>query len=244
MKLGKHNLWLLVPVLLFTWGLSPDGSDQPQYTKAELIGDFNPARHPDFDRLQSRYTNRGDAYLREEVYDAFKEMHKAARKDGIELTVISATRNKDYQSNIWNRKWERYSGSDEERAKRILEYSSMPGTSRHHWGTDFDLNALENSYFESGKGLAVYQWLQENAGTFGFFQPYTKANSYRNTGYRMEKWHWSYYPTAQKMQRAYRFLIQPLDLNGFKGSYLAAKLNVIDEYVLGIEVPEELWEKP
>ncbi|MFM9004881.1 MAG: D-alanyl-D-alanine carboxypeptidase family protein [Flavobacteriales bacterium] len=40
-----------------------------------------------------------------------------------------------------------------------MKFSSMPGTSRHHWGTDIDLNSVEPSYFLSGKGLLIYQWL-------------------------------------------------------------------------------------
>ncbi|NJK84501.1 MAG: M15 family metallopeptidase [Saprospiraceae bacterium] len=40
----------------------------------------------------------------------------------------------------------------QERALKILKYSSMPGTSRHHWGTDIDLNSFSNSYFEQGEG--------------------------------------------------------------------------------------------
>jgi hypothetical protein len=238
MKYAKLKAGLLAAaLLLFLGGLSPDAAPVPHYTKAELLGEFDPASHPDFDKLRSRYTNRQDAYLREEVYKAFKDMWKAARKDDIDLIVISATRNKAYQTNIWNRKWQKYGGEQRNRAKQILEYSAMPGTSRHHWGTDFDLNALNNTYFESGQGLKVYQWLSQNAEKFGFFQPYTRANAYRSTGYRMEKWHWSYFPTAQKMQRAYRFLIKPTDLKGFKGSTLAAELDIINEFVLGIETP-------
>ena len=45
--------------------------------------------------------------------------------------------------------------------KEIMKYSSMPSTSRHHWGTDIDLNSLENSYFEKGEGKKYsIGWLQ------------------------------------------------------------------------------------
>ena len=57
----------------------------------------------------------------------------------------------------------------------ILEYSSAPGTSRHHWGTDMDINALQNDYFSNkGNGAFLYEWLQKNAAKFGFCQPYNK----------------------------------------------------------------------
>jgi LAS superfamily LD-carboxypeptidase LdcB len=231
---------IILTFSLLLAGSSPDAKDLPHYTKNELIGNFKPAENRDFDKVKSRYTNRGNAYLRDEVYDAFKDMWKAAKKDDINLVIISATRNKEYQTGIWNRKWASFGGPENTRAERILQYSAMPGTSRHHWGTDFDLNALENSYFEQGEGLKIYQWLNANAYRFGFFQPYTSFNAYRDVGYRLEKWHWSYYPTTQKMQRAYAFLVNYQDLNGFNGSQWAKELEVINNYVLGIEVPPSL----
>jgi zinc D-Ala-D-Ala carboxypeptidase len=58
-----------------------------------------------------------------------------------------------------------------------MQYSSMPGTSRHHWGTDVDLYALDDIYFTYGDGKIVYDWLLANAANYGFCQPYT-ANRY------------------------------------------------------------------
>lgn len=217
-------------------GLFAFKSDPPVYSKVELLGKINPSEHPDFEELSSRYTIKREAYLREEVYDAFKDMWKAARKDGIDLTIISATRNYDYQLGIWNRKWATFSGSDREKTQQIMEYSSMPGISRHHWGTDFDLNALTNQYFESGEGLLVYKWLQNNAGRFGFFQPYTAFNHFRDKGYYQEKWHWSYAPLANKFSRAYREVIGYEDIIGFPGSEFAREFQVINNYVLGVEM--------
>ena len=76
-----------------------------------------------------------------------------------------------------------------ERARMILTYSSMPGTSRHHWGTDMDLNKDNNGYFATGEGLKVYEWLQAHAHEYGFCQPYTPKGPNRPEGYNEEKWH-------------------------------------------------------
>jgi len=106
-----------------------------------------------------------------EAYEAWKKMHAAAAKDGVNLIIISATRNFDYQKGIWERKWNdaKYKGkTDTETALNILKYSSMPGTSRHHWGTDVDFNSVTPSYFTSGNGKKVYTWLLKNAATYGF----------------------------------------------------------------------------
>jgi D-alanyl-D-alanine carboxypeptidase len=103
-------------------------------------------------------------YLRKETYEAFLKMHAAAKADGIQLVVRSATRNFNYQKRIWEGKWNgqrKIAGNQNaakaypdpvQRALKILEYSSMPGSSRHHWGTDLDLNAFNNEWFEKGIG--------------------------------------------------------------------------------------------
>lgn len=230
MKL-KKSLFILPLLALPLFSANP----KTTYKKAELIGEINPARTPGFKRIRDRHTTKANAYLRSEVYDAFQQMYEAARTDGIDLVIISATRNKSYQSGIWNRKWNSFGGEENTRAERILQYSSMPGTSRHHWGTDFDLNSLNNSYFESGEGLKIYTWLNKHAATYGFYQPYTAYNTYRDAGYREEKWHWSYYPTASKLQRAYTFMVDYSDLSGFNGSHYAQTLDVINNYVNGVE---------
>lgn len=219
-----------------------DAKEPPVYSKAEILGDVNPENHKGFDKIKSKHTTKGNIYLRDEVYDAFKDMWKDAKSDGVNLVIISATRNRNYQAGIWNRKWNSFGGNESDRAERILQYSSMPGTSRHHWGTDFDLNALENSYFENGEGKKIYDWLVANAHKYGFFQPYTPYDDYRDAGYREEKWHWSYYPTASKFQRAYNHLVNYDDINGFEGSDYAPQLDVINNYVNGIMTPPHFRE--
>ncbi len=228
-------------LLFFGFLVAPlAGNEIQHFTKAEILGDINPAHLKSFDKLKTKHCTKANAYLRDEVYSAFKKMAKEAEKDGVHFVIISATRNREYQAGIWNRKWNTFGGELLERAQKILQYSSMPGTSRHHWGTDFDLNSLNNSYFESGKGQKEYEWLRDHAHLFGFFQPYTAFNDSRDAGYREEKWHWSYYPTASKLQRAYNHLVSYQDLKGFNGSELAKELNVISNYVNGVEVPERV----
>jgi LAS superfamily LD-carboxypeptidase LdcB len=109
----------------------------------------------------------------------------------------------------------------------------MPGTSRHHWGTDIDLNNLNNEYFESGEGLKIYQWLTAHAHRFGFCQPYTSKTGGR-TGYEEEKWHWSYTPLSIPLLEEYKKTITLSDLTGFMGSGAAVKLDVIKNYVDGV----------
>ena len=214
-------------------------NETPVYTRAEIIGQFDPSSHPRFVRVSSQWSEK-TVYLRKSVNDAFVEMAKDARKDGVHLRIVSGTRNHERQKEIWTEKWNRFEGNSEEKAKEILKYSSMPGTSRHHWGTDFDLNSVESAYFENGTGLKIYEWLDANAWKYGFFQPYNELGDHRNTGYKEEKWHWSYYPESRKILKVYNTIINYKDIQGFEGAELSQSFHVIDTYVNAIHVPQRV----
>jgi zinc D-Ala-D-Ala carboxypeptidase len=214
-------------------------------SKDYLMGKFDPKRHGDFIKVDQEYASKTDFYLRKDTYSAFQKMYAAAEKEGIQLKIISATRPFSHQKRIWEAKWNgnrKVDGKDisksikdpVERALKILEYSSMPGTSRHHWGTDIDLNALTNEYFEKGKGLKEYEWLVKNASGFGFCQPYSQKGTHRPEGYNEEKWHWSYVLFAKKLTDQYKLQMKESSISGFDGAETAHKIQVIGKYVLGI----------
>ncbi|WP_422103963.1 M15 family metallopeptidase [Winogradskyella sp.] len=225
-------------VVIETNGVSKDTvisleKDTLNITNALVLGRFDYKNDSSFVKVNAEHTQK-TIYLNREVYQAFLQMLEAAKQDDIVFKLISGTRNFKEQKAIWERKWTRYKHlNPEDRALKILEYSSMPGTSRHHWGTDIDLNSLNNSYFNSGKGLKEYQWLISHANRFGFYQVYTdKVNG--RTGYHPEKWHWSYLPLASQYLAFYNAHISEKDINGFKGSELAAQLRIIENYINGI----------
>lgn len=177
-----------------------------------LQGRFDPEKSPLFIPLkQTKIPHRGNQILRKETVQALEKMLDAFHRDhpGIPVRVISSTRVFSHQKAIWEAKWNgnrlvdgkklnRSLPDPDRRALKILEYSSMPGTSRHHWGTDLDLNDLNNSYFEKGEGKVLFQWLTKNAKDYGFCRPYTAG---RQKGYNEEKWHWSYRPIAGPLTR-------------------------------------------
>ena len=211
-----------------------------------LTGRFDPSSHPDFVKVAAKYTD-GDPYvLHRETYVAFEQMHAAAMDEGVKLVMVSATRNFKRQKQIWEAKWngqrllEGKEKADEvypdpaDRARAILRYSSMPGTSRHHWGTDIDLNDLENSYFDAGEGKKVYAWLSANAATYGFCQPYTPKGDSRPHGYEEERWHWSYLPLATRLTDYAASALKDTDIAGFAGAGAAPQIGVLEQYVLGI----------
>lgn len=202
-------------------------------SKTLLLGKLNYNENVDFVKVSEEHASK-TIFLNKEVYDAFLKMYEKASRDGIELQIISGARNFEHQKAIWERKWLRLADLDpHSRTQKILEFSSMPSTSRHHWGTDIDLNNLENSYFESGQGKREYEWLVKNASEFGFYQVYTSKNSGR-TGYAEEKWHWSYLPLANPYLQAYNSMISYKDIEGFEGAFLAEEYKMISHYVNGI----------
>jgi LAS superfamily LD-carboxypeptidase LdcB len=111
----------------------------------------------------------------------------------------------------------------------------MPGTSRHHWGTDIDLVSVDPTYFDSGQGKKIYEWLFSHAREYGFCQVYSNKEETGRTGYSMEKWHWSFMPIANSYLSAYRQLINFSDIKGFSGDKLVSKLDVIEKYVAGLD---------
>lgn len=209
----------------------------PSIPKEELLGQFDQSTHPDFTLVESKYTSKAGLYLRKQAYESFKKMADQAAKEGIVLTIISATRNFNYQKGIWERKWDKskYMGwQSMNKTEDILQYSSMPGTSRHHWGTDIDLNKLENSWFSQGEGKKLYDWLNSYGADFGFQQVYTSKENGR-TGYQEEKWHWSYMPLAKNFLSEYLRQISYSDITGFNGDSTASEVKAIENYVKGIE---------
>ncbi|HQO22609.1 MAG TPA: M15 family metallopeptidase [Spirochaetota bacterium] len=186
------------------------------YELKDLAGGINPSSDSSFINLKKTFirTDSKTHYLRKEAayalekmsaaFDSYiKELNSERAKNNqkevsIKITVISSTRTFDDQARIWNSKWNGAYSKEKNLYKRginILDFSSMPGTSRHHWGTDFDINSLNNSFFENGDGQILYTWLVVNAARFGFAQPYTSG---RTGGYQEEKWHWSYLPLSKK----------------------------------------------
>ncbi|MEO5582547.1 MAG: M15 family metallopeptidase, partial [Saprospiraceae bacterium] len=119
------------------------------------------------------------------------------------------------------------------RAQKILEYSSMPSTSRHHWGTDMDLNALNNEYFTTGEGRKIYDWLNRHAAEFGFCQPYTAG---RPVGYNEEKWHWSHMPVSKPLTDFCQSKMFNDKITGFLGSQTAISIDIVKKYMLGINL--------
>ncbi len=217
--------------------------------KNYLLGKFDPSIREDFVLIPKAYITDFFSdlkmYLRKETFNAFLKMKAIAFKDGIELKIASATRNFDEQKQMWDDEWSGVKlmhgqnlakdfpdGFD--RFKKKLEYMAVPGTSRHHWGTDMDINGAYPQYFETEKGAKEYAWLVKNAAAFGFCQTYRDRGIDRRTGYNEEKWHWSYLPLSRGFTQEYKRLVTNADVNRFLGDQYVTNQDLINNYVLDI----------
>lgn len=153
------------------------------------------------------------------VKSSFLALQEAAKEAGFNLKIASGFRSFERQSLIWNNK---YSGktplldknesplcasklSELEKLYTILHWSALPGASRHHWGTDFDiydptllphgekLQLTCTEYQSSGYFFELSNWLSDNMLRFGFYRPY---QTYQG-GVANEPWHISFRPIAE-----------------------------------------------
>jgi LAS superfamily LD-carboxypeptidase LdcB len=201
-------------------------------SKEILLGKFTPSQDTNFIIIPDHMSTYKGLYCEKQTFNAYLAMRDSALKENILLTIISATRTFDRQKQIWERKWQNTQGNDSTKIRTIMRFSSMPGTSRHHWGSELDFISAEIDYWTNGEGLRIYNWLCANAHKFGFFQPYTADPT--RTGYAEERWHWSYAPLSKPYLEAYRQKITAKDITGFSGSYLADSLKIIQTHVFGI----------
>ncbi|WP_452229847.1 MULTISPECIES: M15 family metallopeptidase [unclassified Lacinutrix] len=169
----------------------------------ELIGKGNPILFGE------------DYRLREAAHLAFQEMKTEALKEGIKIQIVSSYRNFEHQKRIWERKYKRYRSqgfSEEKSMEKIIEYSTIPGTSRHHWGTDMDIIdgnvhapkyvLREENFHRDGPYIYLKKWMDTHANSFGFYLVYT--SDLDRKGFKYEPWHYSYKPLSQDYLKAYK----------------------------------------
>ncbi|WP_083910880.1 DUF2785 domain-containing protein [Henriciella marina] len=215
--------------------------DYPDKTRV-LRGDIDP--YDVFWEVPEHWATRAGMYAEYNTLEAYGRMREAALRDGVELVIISAFRSFDHQRAIWEGKWREHRkdarwSEPRELAIDIMRYSAMPGTSRHHWGTDIDLNALNNAWFDTVEGKRVYDWMKAHAAEYGFCEVYSARDGRREAGYEPERWHWSYIPTASRYLAAYVEAREAAP-QGFEGDVAVSKIHWLTDYVLGIN-PDCLW---
>jgi len=172
--------------------------------------------------LNKGLVDTGVQLVHKQVVAPLVALQNAAREAGFELCLCSSFRSFERQLHIWNGK---VSGmrpvmdpfgnpidirdlSPWRKSQAILRWSALPGASRHHWGTDFDIydaRAMAEGYQikltpdeVQGAGLfaPMHNWLDEYlcSDQTEFYRPYEMDAG----GIAPERWHISYRPLADQ----------------------------------------------
>lgn len=185
--------------------------------------------------------------LHRDVVDDFTAMQQAAAQDGLDLQLVSSYRDFARQTAIFNRKWRGETAildknshplrpdtlSDEEKLHAILMWSALPGGSRHHWGTDFDVydktsveklngrfDLVESEYERGGPCYLLACWLEQHMARFGFFRPFSESTG----GVAREPWHLSHSAVSKRFEKARN--IQALE-NALSESEIEGKATIL-----------------
>jgi LAS superfamily LD-carboxypeptidase LdcB len=182
--------------------------------------------------------------LNKEVIEPWRSLCSAAADAGFELVLASGYRSFERQLVIWNDKLTGLRPVLDETgnpmdisclspmalAERVLRWSALPGSSRHHWGTDMDiydrsvidsnysLKLTSDEYASGGPFAPMIAWLREyllQPGSPEFFFPYSEDKG----GVMPEPWHLSYRPVAERYQQLWSLpklsaLLQDSDIVG------------------------------
>ena len=135
--------------------------------------------------LTYAYDEEGENKLIDYAYDKFLELWQAANDQGFYLMVTSSYRDYESQKEIYDY---RVSNWGERKAD---ETAARPGHSEHQTGLVIDMTSKTEPLADSFTDSKAYEWLKENAYTYGFIERYPEGKTYL-TGYIPESWHWRY----------------------------------------------------
>ena len=129
-------------------------------------------------------------YLRTGAIKPARELMNAAKRDGVNLYIVSGYRSYQLQTQLFNNRVKKYQNqgmSYKNAYKKASMINAVPGTSEHQLGLAIDFNSLDQSFGETKEG----KWLYKNAWKYGFVFRYPKE-SVGVTGIMYEPWHYRY----------------------------------------------------
>jgi len=193
----------------------------PEFVKNSGLNSFSAETALIFGLSEAHVSVREGVQLQPQVLRTFDALVGDAHKAGLDLSAASSFRSFERQAFIVNSKLrgERVVLDDNDRPLvreqhsvsewlyAILRFSALPGTSRHHWGTDLDVfdraalrGDLQLTVRESEAVFSdLHAWLDERMAqdkSYGFFRPYATDRG----GVSPEPWHISYAPIATEYE--------------------------------------------
>lgn len=171
-----------------------------------------------------------NTFIHKSVIDDFKALRTELADHNIDLRIASGFRSYERQLNIWNAKVKGLRPvfddngtelipnelSSEELLFSILRWSAIPGFSRHHYGTDFDIydfNSLPSTDYniqlspDEYLGDGIFSKLTDRLNTIfsktdsSFYMPYAEDKG----AVAPEPWHISHKKTSDKFMSLLSF---------------------------------------
>ena len=163
------------------------------------------------------WSDEDNTYIHKDVFSKIQYLKQLSQSNGINLGILSGFRSFEAQKGIVEKKingtrpiLDDYGKTKNptdlppsELLESILRWSALPGFSRHHWGTDFDIydkNALPPGYQiqlipaeyeKQGPFYKLNKWINElilKDNSLEFFLPYKRDLG----GVAKEPWHISF----------------------------------------------------
>lgn len=129
------------------------------------------------------YNKKNTYEVHADIMFFLQSMIDAAKKDNINLLVISAYRSFTKQIDVKALNIVKYG------VGTANQFSAEQGFSEHQLGTTIDFTtATTGTNFVKFDTTKEYQWLKDNAHKYGFVLSYPKGNTY----YAYEPWHWRF----------------------------------------------------
>jgi len=141
-------------------------------------------------------TVQGEYKMDERVAPYLREMIADAKKDGINLWVVSAYRTQAYQEGLFNQNVEQLKSTgmtEEEAIRETAANVAVPGTSEHQTGLAADIFCAEwtGGITDDFAETDAYEWLKTHCAKYGFIERYPKGST-DITGIVYEPWHYRF----------------------------------------------------
>lgn len=182
-----------------------------KYSKAYFLNEnYIPSKLKQIDEKYV-HPSKTDEYFHADAIEHLEDLMKAARRDDLDLLIISAYRSFDEQNQMKAQYKQVY-------GEGANTFSADQGFSEHQLGTtvDFTTTAIGGAY-DSFSTTEEYEWLLENAHKYGFILSYPEDNTF----YIFEPWHWRFVGTD---------LARHLDRS--KDTFYTMEQREINEYLL------------
>jgi LAS superfamily LD-carboxypeptidase LdcB len=195
----------------------------------------------------------------------FLKLQRDAKEAGFDLQIASAFRDYERQALIWNKKAKGERGLRDDSGRdltfatlsplqimyAILRWSAIPGTSRHHWGTDIDVfdgstqtqedvQLVPEECIGHGPASGLHQWLDERIhqdAAYSFYRPYKTDKG----GIAPERWHLSYFPIARRITDIYTYSIFKKNIEEstltLKEELLDHSFDIFQRYFINTDLP-------